>query len=204
MALFALSSGNAMGKPPGGGGGGGGMGSSGQHGYMSHPWNGSYSGAYHDWHPGYGYGYGSGYWRNGIWYSGESYVEPYVVQRPIVENPVVFSGGPIKITNPATNRAALSYSLNGMVYTIQPGFSQEFAEDRDWVIDFSRGPNLGAGRYSLHTGLYSFGAGGNGWELFSVPVETSPAGGLPTPPPPRPSATVNPLPGTPATTAPTP
>ena len=154
--------------------------------------------------PGYGYGYGSGYWRNGIWYSGESYVEPYVVQRPIVENPVVFSGGPIKITNPATNRAALSYSLNGMVYTIQPGFSQEFAEDRDWVIDFSRGPNLGAGRYSLHTGLYSFGAGGNGWELFSVPVDTSPAGGLASPPPPKPSATVNPLPGTPATIAPTP
>ena len=70
---------------------------------------------------------------------------PYVVARPVVADPVpeaTFSGGPITITNPATNKETLSYTLNGIAYTILPGYSQDFRADRAWAIQFSRGENL--------------------------------------------------------------
>jgi hypothetical protein len=53
-----------------------------------------------------------------------------------------FSGGPIEINNPATNRDTLSYTLDGNAYTIPPGYSQNLSEDRAWVVQFSRGANL--------------------------------------------------------------
>ena len=87
-------------------------------------------------HPYYGYGYGYGYYP-GV---------PYVVERPIYENPLP-SGLPIKITNPAKNAVTLSYTLNGVLYTIPPGYSQELVQDRSWVIGFSRGANFGEGQY---------------------------------------------------------
>ena len=75
-----------------------------------------------------------------MWYGDDGqwqyYGNTYVVQRPIVNN---FSGGPITIDNPAANKATLSYTLDGNPYTIAPGYSQEFTEDRAWVVQFSRG-----------------------------------------------------------------
>ncbi|MGO9114155.1 MAG: hypothetical protein ACLP9L_33495 [Thermoguttaceae bacterium] len=64
----------------------------------------------------YGYGYGGnyGYYQPGT---------PYVVQRPILENPT-FSGLPIEITNLATSGATLSYVLNNATYSIAPGCCQ--------------------------------------------------------------------------------
>lgn len=100
------------------------------------------------------------YGDNGQW---QNYGDAYVVQRPILEN---FSGGPIKITNPATNNATLSYTLDGNAYTIAPGFSPEFSADRAWVVQFSRGTNLDQARYGLQSGLYSFTSTNHGWELF--------------------------------------
>ena len=120
LTLVPLS---AMGAGWGGGGRGG---SSWGGGGWGNGWG--YSGGYGRYGDGYGYGRYGGYWRNGLWYSYPNYyydTQPYVVGRP------VFSGEPIKITNPLTSRAALTYTLNGTVYTIQPGYSQEFVEDRD-------------------------------------------------------------------------
>ena len=106
----------------------------------------------------YGYGYGShyGYYQP---------VVPYVVERPILENPI-FSGLPIKITNPATSGVTLSYTLNGVAYSIAPGHSQDLILDRSWVINFSRGRNFGEARYGLESGLYSFAPTDHGWELY--------------------------------------
>ena len=65
-----------------------------------------------------------------MWYGNDgrwlNYGTTYAVQRPIVEN---FSGGPIKIVNPARNGVTLSYLLNGATYTIPPGYSQELREE---------------------------------------------------------------------------
>jgi hypothetical protein len=93
----------------------------------------------------------------------------YVVARPVVADPlpaVNFSGRPIKITNPATNQAALNYTLDGTAYAIQPGYSQDFREDRAWEIKFSRGANLDQARYGLQSGLYTFTSTDHGWELY--------------------------------------
>jgi len=76
------------------------------------------------------------------------------------------SGGTIKLLCPVTAPSPLTYSLNGHAYTIQPGYSQSFREDREWTLEFKRGTEAGdVARYSLKAGTYSFVVGANGWEL---------------------------------------
>ena len=87
----------------------------------------------------------------------------YVVQHPVVAN---FSGGPITISNPATNTATLSYTLDGNAYTIPPGYSQELRADRAWVVQFSRGENSEQARYGIQSGRYTFTSTDHGWELY--------------------------------------
>jgi hypothetical protein len=147
-------------KPPSGGGG------------MS--WGGSSSG----WHPGFGYYHGNGYPGYGYYGNG------YYVQRPIVDNllPAAnFSGDPIRIVNPSDTRVALSYVLNGAVYTIRPGESQNLREDRAWVIEFGRGGSFGQARYGLLPGVYTFALTGRGWELYRQPLSAPDAVAAPPP-----------------------
>jgi hypothetical protein len=126
-----------------------------------------------------------------MWYGNDGrwldYSIPYVVQRPILENN--FSGGPIKIVNPAKTGASLSYVLDGSVFTMAPGSSQEFQEDRAWEIQFSRGPNLDQARYGLQSGLYTFTRTDHGWELYRTEF---PQAATAAPPPPPPAAPANP------------
>ena len=102
-----------------------------------------------------------------MWYGDDGrwqyYGNTYVVQRPILNN---FSGGRITIDNPATNKETVSYTLDGNAYTIPPGYSQDFSEDRAWVVQFSRGTNLDQARYGLQSGVYSFASTDHGWELY--------------------------------------
>ena len=117
------------------------------------------------------------YGSDGRWmdYSADAYStapNAYIVARPIVPE-ANFSGGPITITNPATNNVTLSYTLDGIAYTIPPGYSQELREDRAWVIQFSRGENLDQAQYGLQTGLYSFTGTDHGWELYHSELPTS-------------------------------
>ena len=100
------------------------------------------------------------WYSDGRWYD---YNNAYIVGRPIYDN---FSGGPIKIVNPANSGVTLNYTLNGNLYTIQPGYSQDLQEDRAWVIQFSRGPDLDQARYGLTSGVYTFTRTDRGWELF--------------------------------------
>ncbi|MGD0900591.1 MAG: hypothetical protein ABR915_22385 [Thermoguttaceae bacterium] len=121
-----------------------------------------------------------------MWYGDDgrwlNYGTPYVVQRPILQN---FSGGPIKIVNPAKTGASLSYLLNDSTFTIPPGSSQDFQEDRSWVIQFSRGANLDQARYGLQSGLYTFARTEHGWELYRTEFPQTAA-------PPPPAAPANP------------
>jgi hypothetical protein len=102
-----------------------------------------------------------------MWYGDDGrwldYGNAYVVQRPILAN---FSGGPIKIVNPASNGVTLNYMLDGNAFTIPPGYSQDLREDRARVIQFSRGANLGQAQYGLQSGVYTFALTDHGWELY--------------------------------------
>ena len=146
-----------------------------------------------------------GHW--GGWYGGYGYyapVVPYVVQRPIFENPT-FSGLPIKITNPAANGVTLSYTLNGFAYSIPPGSTQDLTHDRSWVVAFSRGGPFGEARYGLEPGLYSFANTDHGWELYRGALaqpSVAPAPSMPTNPTPPATMPVAPPPQTPAAPVP--
>ena len=92
------------------------------------------------------------------------YGNAYVVLRPIVEEN--YSDGTIKIVNPARNGANLNYMLNGNVFSIPPGCSQDIREDRTWVIRFSQGATLDEVQYWLPSGVYTFACTDHGWDLF--------------------------------------
>ena len=81
------------------------------------------------------------------------------------------ASGEVQLIFPPGSAIPFSYSLNGTVYTIKPGYSQTFLDDRIWTIEFLRG---GAGsqpmRYELKAGTYQFAADENGWDLKQVPV----------------------------------
>ena len=94
----------------------------------------------------------------------------------------------IKLSCPKSAPGPLSYSLNGHVYTIKPGYSQTFPNDRDWKIEFKRGDDASeVASYPLATGNYTFVAGPNGWDLQQPGAPTpTPAELPPAPIPPAP------------------
>ena len=95
----------------------------------------------------------------------------------------------IKLSCPKTAPGPLSYSLNGHVYTIQPGYSQTFPNDRAWTIEFKRGGNDSeVASYALNSGLYSFVAEPSGWDLQQPGAGPAPAPSSELPPAPLPPA----------------
>ena len=100
---------------------------------------------------------------------------------PVVVAPQrVYDNGPIVITSPTTNDKAVDYSLNGTRFTIEPGQSQKFKHDRDWIVEFNRGSGRATGEYVLKSATYKFKQTANGWELFEA--ANSPAVREPLPP----------------------
>lgn len=95
--------------------------------------------------------------------------------------------GPITITNPKESSASLKYSLNNYSYTIAPGESQQLRNDRNWVIAFGSGGSKGNVRYTLSTGVYTFTATNDGWDLFHRKPMAAPAASDAPPPPPAPA-----------------
>lgn len=68
-----------------------------------------------------------------------------------------FSGGLIKILSGADMPGNIGYLLNGTEFDMQPGYSQKFAEDRVWVIQFRAGDeNSEVVEYTLTAGEYQF------------------------------------------------
>lgn len=100
------------------------------------------------------------YGDNGQW---QEYGDAYDAESPMVEE---FSGGPIKIVNPAKNNVTVSYTLDGTAFTIPPGYSQDLQEDRAWVIEFNRGTDLEPVQYGLQSGVYTFAVTDQGLELY--------------------------------------
>lgn len=94
----------------------------------------------------------------------------YGPQAPQYQQRPVFSNQPITILMPEGEPGVCAYVLSGAGgvwnYTIAPGKSQTFNEDRQWMVTFDRGNNLGQQSYNLKPGIYKFRQSNRGWELY--------------------------------------
>lgn len=89
--------------------------------------------------------------------------------------PPIASRGEIKIIHKAGGSVEVHFALNRKVYTIKPGETQRFNDDRDWVIAFGSGGSKGDLRYTLKAGTYRFVATDGGWDLKQTTEKTAPA-----------------------------
>lgn len=154
-----------------------------------------WGGGYYGYSPGYYYGpryyYGPGYYDPGYYY-GQTYSSPYNYSPSTVDSETtivpsgpqspMFVGGPIVLTNPATNPESVEYALNGQPFVMKPGQSQRFSHDRDWIVEFNRGDGSNFARYSLKSATYKFKPTSRGWELFEQAESRPSVGALPPPP----------------------
>ncbi|MGO8753278.1 MAG: hypothetical protein ACLQNE_45655 [Thermoguttaceae bacterium] len=70
------------------------------------------------------------------------------------------------IINPVATGAALSFSIDGQVYSLAAGEWKDFNVTPDTVVQFDRGKKGEMGRYSVTPGQYTFAATPAGWELY--------------------------------------
>lgn len=92
--------------------------------------------------------------------------------------------GQIELILPKEATGPLTYTLNGTIYTIKPGYSQTFPEDRNWFIEFlQRGTGSSMARYQLTAGTYRFVNENGGWDLKLYPAPASSYDIPPSPPP---------------------
>ena len=93
------------------------------------------------------------------------------------------SRGKVTIVNPRDSGGDVRYSLNGTEYRIQPGYTQVFDDDRNWIVAFGSGGSKGELRYTLIAGTYKFTPHDTGWDLKlakEIP-SASPQGEIPPP-----------------------
>jgi hypothetical protein len=76
------------------------------------------------------------------------------------------SRGPIVIRHRADAKDDLHYTLNGLKYSIKPGYEQKFEDDRKWIIAFGDEKTEKPKRYTLTAGAYRFIARADGYDLF--------------------------------------
>ena len=71
----------------------------------------------------------------------------------------------VRIVNPTSTQTTLNYSIDGQLYHLEPGQSQDVNAAPDATIEFGRGQDLGVARYGLRSGTFSFKSTSNGWDL---------------------------------------
>ena len=71
----------------------------------------------------------------------------------------------VKIVNPAATKFTLNYSIDGTLFHLEPGKTQDMNVGPTSQIEFGRGQNLGVAKYQLRAGTYSFKATPKGWDL---------------------------------------
>jgi hypothetical protein len=94
---------------------------------------------------------------------------------PISRDPAIVSG--VLLANPASTQAPVSFRVQEVRVTLQPGNTQHLSTGTATTIEFARGERLGTQRYDLAPGTYYFAIGPKGWELygqtFQVVVDNS-------------------------------
>ncbi len=89
-----------------------------------------------------------------------------IVESPRPAEPT--DGGPIVIQSPAENGETVNYTINGHSFTMKPGQSQKFANDRRWIIEFDQGAGRGQTKYTLNSGTFKFKQTSAGWDFVQT------------------------------------
>lgn len=89
------------------------------------------------------------------------------------------SRGPIVIRHRADAKEDLSYTLNGLTYSIKPGYEQKFEDDRKWIIALGDEKTKKPKRYTLTAGDYRFISREGAYDLFEDLPKAAPANGKP-------------------------
>ncbi|HEY4311162.1 MAG TPA: hypothetical protein VGN12_17060 [Pirellulales bacterium] len=76
------------------------------------------------------------------------------------------------IVNPLENGGVVLFLLDGQMFSLSPGESQNWPADHDRSIAFHRGESFGDFRTALHSGRYTFRVGAQGWELVADEQES--------------------------------
>lgn len=124
-------------------------------------------------------------WNNGQRYpNGTGYLPPSGAVLPAPQGRVAVPQGSIarraprntlpvvtkKITilNPEANGADVSFLAEEEVVTLKSGYFSTLETRSKMTVNFDRGGEFGAARYSLTEGTYRFDVTEKGWELFKV------------------------------------
>lgn len=103
------------------------------------------------------------------------------ISDPLRTLPVTWpSRGKININLSAEATGDISYTLNGVNYTIKPGYAQNFDDDRKWIISYEDSETKKPIRYTLTAGTYRFLPNKSGFGLHEV-VDKTASGGQITP-----------------------
>ena len=90
-------------------------------------------------------------------------------------------GSGITILNPEATGGTVQFRLGGQAVRLESGFEQDFSDATKQVVEFDRGRNFGAARYTLTRGVYQFRVTPQGWDLVKKaadpPAEMLPAPG---------------------------
>lgn len=128
-----------------------------------YPYYGGYYAAYPDYYL-RSYGYGATYGPSGL-----------SAAAPANRLPGAGLGAArFTVINPPKSDSALSFSLGGQIYTLEPGFQKEFRLSPSAIIEFDRGGAFGRARYMVGDGIYTFTPTDRGWELYHSQTEPGP------------------------------
>jgi len=119
-------------------------------------------------------------------------VREVVVETPRPSEPT--DGGPIVIVCPIENSAPVEYAINGHRFTMKPGQTQKFSNDRRWVIEFDQGAGRGRTKYTLNAGTFKFKQAGAGWDFVQTVERATSKEEAPPPPMDTPAPLVLPNP----------
>jgi len=74
--------------------------------------------------------------------------------------------GGVVLQAPADDAHQIAYLVNGDPFSMKGGSFQELPAGARWLVEFDRGGEFGAARYTLTDGSYRFTPTDKGWELY--------------------------------------
>jgi hypothetical protein len=80
-------------------------------------------------------------------------------------NDIPYKGPGVTLVNPKETEGTVKYTIDGHVYQMTAGQTQNLKTKANWVIEFDRGGAFGTARYTLEEGRFEFVVTKRGWDV---------------------------------------